>query len=338
METRKVQQTGGSTYIISLPKQWAENAGIKPGTRVGVQPQPNGKLLISPEVDSKPLRRKSMDITNITGNALERALIAIYLAGYDVIEMTSPKIMADQKKILRAVCHKLIGPEIIEESSSFVLIHDLLNPHELSIKKAVQRMGLIASSMFNDCILAISNCDSDLAVDVMERDDEVDRLYMVISKQFKTIVCGTGFVDTTESSIEGYHDFRMAAAPIERIADHAHRIAQMVVLFQPEIDEKKMAEIKKLSDFASETFKKSIEALYTFNPRLANQVIENQDQMDSLITHFNRDHFDKMTDLPFGTLLAIRTIIDSIGRITDYAANIGEIAIDASIDSVNTKW
>lgn len=338
METRKVQQTGGSTYIISLPKQWAEKVGITPGVRVGVQPQPNGKLLISPEIDSKPLRRKSMDITNITGNALERAFIATYLAGYDIIEFTSQKIMADQKKILRAVCHKLIGPEIVEESSTFVLIQDLLNPNELSIKKAVQRMGLIANSMFNDSIAAVDNCDADLAVDVMERDDEVDRLYMVISKQFKSIMCGTGFVDTTESSIEEYHDLRMAAAPIERIADHAHRIAHMVTLFHPEIDEKRMTEIKKLSDLASDTFKNSIEALYIRNPKLANQVIENQDTMDTLITHFNRDYFDKMTDLPIGTLIAIRTILDSIGRITDYAANIGEIAIDASIDSPNMKW
>lgn len=338
METRKVQQTGGSTFVISLPKQWAEKVGLAPGDRVGVQPQPNGKLLISPTVGSKPLRRKSIDITNVTGDALERAFIATYLAGYDIMELTSSKIMADQKKILRAVCHKLIGPEIIEESSTFVLVQDLLSPNELSIKKAVQRMGLIANSMFNDCILAVANCDVDLAIDVMERDDEVDRLYMVISKQFKAIVCGTGFVDTAEASIEEYHDLRMTAAPIERIADHAHRIAQMVTLFQPEIDEKKMAEIKKLSDLASETFKKSIEALYTFNPRLANKVIENQDTMDTLITHFNRDYFDKMTDLPFGTLIALRTIIDSIGRIADYAANIGEIAIDASIDSSNTKW
>ncbi|MCL2863559.1 MAG: AbrB/MazE/SpoVT family DNA-binding domain-containing protein [Methanimicrococcus sp.] len=338
METRKVQQTGGSTYIISLPKQWAEKVGIAPGVRVGVQPQPNGKLLISPAADSKPLRRKSIDITNLSGDALERAFIATYLAGYDIIELTSPKIMADQKKILRTVCHKLIGPEIIEESSTFVLVQDLLSPNELSIKKAVQRMGLIANSMFNDCILAVANCDEDLASDVMERDDEVDRLYMVISKQFKAIVCGTGFVDMTESSIEEYHDLRMTASPIERIADHAHRIAHMVQLFHPQIDEKRMAEIRKLSDLASDTFKKSIESLYTFNPKLANQVIENQDVMDTMINNFNRDYFDKMTDMPFGTLIAIRTIIDSIGRIADYAANIGEIAIDASIDSPNAKW
>ena len=65
MEIRKVQQTGGSTYIISLPKPWAEKVGIKPGSRVGVQPQPNGKLLISSEIDTKPLRKKLINIESL---------------------------------------------------------------------------------------------------------------------------------------------------------------------------------------------------------------------------------------------------------------------------------
>ncbi|MDL2261076.1 phosphate uptake regulator PhoU [Methanimicrococcus sp. OttesenSCG-928-J09] len=338
METRKVQQTGGSTYIISLPKQWAEKVGITPGARVGVQPQPNGKLLISPEIDSKPLRKKSIDITNVSGNSLERAFVAIYLAGYDIIEFTSSKISADQKKTLRAVCHKLIGPEIVEENSNLVLVQDLLSPNELSIKKAVQRMSLITTSMFNDSILAVCNCDLDLATDVMERDDEVDRLYMVISKQFKSILCGTGFIDTNDASIEEYHNYRMAAAPIERIADHSYRIAKIVILFHPELDEKRISEIKKMADFAVDTFKKSVEALVTQSPKMANQVIENQETMNTFITHFNRDYFDKSTNLSFETMIGIRTVIDSIGRIVDYAANIGEVAIDASIDSTDAKW
>ncbi|WNY23074.1 hypothetical protein MmiHf6_03730 [Methanimicrococcus hongohii] len=338
METRKVQQTGGSTYIISLPKQWAEKVGITPGARVGVQPQPNGKLLISPVIDTKPLRKKTIDITNVTGNSLERAFVATYLAGYDIIEFTSSKISADQKKTLRAVCHKLIGPEIIEENSNLVLVQDLLSPNELSIKKAVQRMSLITTSMFNDSIIAFCNCDLDLATDVMERDNEVDRLYMVISKQFRSILCGTGFVDTTDASIEEYHSYRMAAAPIERIADHSHRIARIVTLFSPELDEKRIMEIKKMADFAMNTFKKSVDSLIHLDPRLANQVIESQEDMNTFITHFNHSYFDKATDLSFGTMISIRTVIDSIGRIVDYAANVGEIAIDASIDSPDTKW
>ena len=333
METRKIQQTGGSTYIISIPKQWADKVGIEPGLRVGVQPQPNGTLLICPDTDAKPLRKKTLDITNVFGKPLEREFIATYLAGYDIIEFASAKISSEQKKILRAVCYKLIGPEIIEENATSVLIQDLFSPSDLPIKKAIQRMALIASSMFNDSILSLCNCDTDLAIDIIERDDEVDRLYLVIAKQFKSILCGNSFIDPNQSTIENYHDLRMAATPIERIADHCQRIAQVVIQFQPKLDSKRVNEIKKLSELASETFKKSIESLYDANVKLANQMIENQSIMNELIVQFSREHFDKTKESSLETLLATRTVIDSIGRITDYAANIAETAINASIET-----
>ena len=36
MELRKVQVSGGSSFIISLPKEWAIKNGIKKNDKVGV--------------------------------------------------------------------------------------------------------------------------------------------------------------------------------------------------------------------------------------------------------------------------------------------------------------
>ena len=306
--------------------------GLIAGSHVYVQSLPDGKLLISPENEIKPIRKKTIDITNINGSNLERTFIAVYLTGYDVIEFTSAKITADQKKILRSICHRLIGLEILEESSNLVLIQDMLNPKELPIKQAIQRMSQISFSMFNDSILSFCSCDSDLATDIMERDNEVYRLYMVISRLSKSVLCGTKAIDLSSTSIEEYHNYRMAASSIERIANYSHKIARSVILLQPVLDEKRTAEIKKMADFAADSFKQSVKSLLTLNPELANQVIENKKEINQLITDFNRDYFDKSIDLSFDSMIGIRTVIDSIGRITDYAANIGEIAINASID------
>ena len=48
LQLRKVQLTGGSTYAVSLPKNWAKAAGIKPGDHVQLIPQPDMSLLIVP--------------------------------------------------------------------------------------------------------------------------------------------------------------------------------------------------------------------------------------------------------------------------------------------------
>ena len=35
-EVRKLQLTGGSTYIVSLPKGWVEKMGLKKGSKVNI--------------------------------------------------------------------------------------------------------------------------------------------------------------------------------------------------------------------------------------------------------------------------------------------------------------
>ena len=50
-EVRKIQFTGRSTYIISLPKRWMEEMNLKPGDPVNIVREPNNSLSILPHAD-----------------------------------------------------------------------------------------------------------------------------------------------------------------------------------------------------------------------------------------------------------------------------------------------
>ena len=47
-EQRKLQVTGGSTFILSLPKDWATKNELKRGSAMVVREEENGSLSISP--------------------------------------------------------------------------------------------------------------------------------------------------------------------------------------------------------------------------------------------------------------------------------------------------
>lgn len=98
-----MQQTGGSTYIVSLPKQWANKVGIKTGSRLSLSPQPDGKLVIDPIQESPPIRKTQLDVTDRMGEVLIRDIIAAYLVGADILEIKSERILAEQKNIIRDV-------------------------------------------------------------------------------------------------------------------------------------------------------------------------------------------------------------------------------------------
>jgi phosphate uptake regulator len=275
-----------------------------------------------------------MDISGYRGDALVRILIAAYVAGYDIMEFTSSRILAEQKKEIRDICHKLIGPEIIEETSKSVLIQDLLNPEEVSIKKSIRRMFLISMSMQKDAISALKHSEKDLALDVMLRDDEVDRLFLLISKQFRSIFRGTRLADMTETTVDEYHDFRMVAAALERIADHAHRIASVLNRLDDPIPEDLMGPLEDASNDARLVVEDSIDALYGSDVKLANKVIDEMGVLKEKIDRLNVS-FLNLDDVEMAIVLGI--VVDSIERTADYGTNIAETAINMAIATKSGK-
>jgi phosphate uptake regulator len=303
--------------------------GIKTGMRVSLQTQPDGKLLIDPILEEQEIKiTKRIDVTGCEVKALERDIIAAYLHGYGRIKFSSERILAEQKQTIRRVCYKLIGLEIIEESSNCVVIQDLLNPNELPIKKGVQRMFLIAESMQKDAIRALKTIDYDLALDVSQRDDEVDRLYLLISKQFRSILCGGRMLDSAETNIEEYHEFRMAANPLERIADHAQRIANIASKLQHPVSNKVLEKIEKLNNAYIELVRQSIEALFDADTSLANQVIDSVDNMRAGVEEL---HASILKLESHEIMISLGIVVDSLSRIGDLSSNIAEIAINTAI-------
>lgn len=296
--------------------------------RVSLQAQPDGKLLVNPFLEGRAIKIKKIDVTGCEINTLERDIIAAYLQGYDKIELYSDRILAEQKQTIRKVCHKLIGPEITEESLNCVVIQDLLNPNELHIKKGVQRMFLIARSMQKDAVRALKTVDFDLALDVSQRDDEVDRLFLLISKQFHSILCGGRMPDSAETNIEEYHEFRMAASPLERIADHAQKIANVVSKLQRPVSDNVMKEIEKLNNAYIKLVKQSVEALFDADASLANQVIDSVDNMRAWVEQLHASILKLETH---EVVIPLGIVVDSLSRIGDLSSNIAEIAVNMAI-------
>lgn len=288
-------------------------------------------MIIDPIHDSPPARKIQIDVSGRMGDVLIRDMIAAYLAGSDTIEVKADRILAEQKSIIRSMCYKLIGPEIIEETAKKVVIQDLLNPDEISIKKSVRRMYLISNSMHIDAIKAIKTLDADLALDVDQRDDDVDRLFLLIAKQFRSILRGARLPDAADTSIDEYHDLRMAAGPIERIADHARKIAKVTTTLNAPIPDDIMEMIETTSQISRKIVEDAIDALYNFDVVLANQVIDRVSNMSLMITKLNGAILDIDS---YGSVAALGTVVDSIDRTGDYGSNIAEIAINSAMSRV----
>ena len=168
---RKVQVTGGASYIISLPKDWARAQKIKKNDPIGVLVQPDGTLLISPKISGEKMRKeRTFDVSQgMDPVYLFRLLIATYIAGYSVIRVRAPSALpAFVRTAVRDFTQMTIGQEVSEETDSSITVKDLLNPMEMPLDRTVSRMAVIVRSMHLDAIGALNTGNGTLGGDVVK--------------------------------------------------------------------------------------------------------------------------------------------------------------------------
>ncbi|HJJ76974.1 MAG TPA: phosphate uptake regulator PhoU, partial [Methanocorpusculum sp.] len=91
MEIRKIQVTGGSSYVLSLPKSWIRERNIQKNDPIGVVSQADGTLLITPNIQyDRTNKVKEFPLKDYPDpQMLLRSLIGAYISGFTVIKITS---------------------------------------------------------------------------------------------------------------------------------------------------------------------------------------------------------------------------------------------------------
>ncbi len=326
MESRKVQITGGSTYIVSLPKSWVKERGIKAGDPLWVTNLQDGALLLSQNLKGEKVdKRKVLKIEDESDEHLIRKLIGMYLAGYNTIEIKSNKMDPKIRRAIRNFTKMVVGPEIIDEDSKCVVLQDLINPAEFSQKKGIRRMYMLVKSMHNDAITALKKREKNLAKDVMLRDGDVDRLHWMIAKQYNLILNDAEIAKNTGVSSEKSLNLMLISKIIERIGDHATKIAESILLLNGmNIDDKIVKEIENESEISLEILDKSMNAFFSENLDEANEAIDLSEKLSRVSDVLMKKIREQESDV----VVSLASIIESVRRTGLYATDISEIAIN----------
>ena len=325
IEARKVQKTGGSSYIISLPIEWIKKHGIEAKDTIGVLSQPNGNLLVTPYMSSeKVVKEKKFDIDEIKdSDYLFRLLIGAYIMGYNLIEVKSSKkfesIMRDTVKTFSKIT---IGTEILEESDNVIKIRDLIDPREMLFEKTIKRMYILANNMHEDALKALETGDKSLAEKVIEDDDEIDRVNWFVERQAHIVLQDIILCQRLDITLEDASNYKFISRFLERIGDHAVKIAKNVILIDyQKIDKNLYENIMKASKISLELLNKSLDAWLQKDLNLANENIES---IKTLTNACNAIKINPNSEY----LVEIGFIIESIRRTGEYSSDISEIIIN----------
>jgi phosphate uptake regulator len=341
-DIRKLQLTGGSTYIISLPKTWIEEMKLERGSTLIVSQNDDKSLNIKARnspIYEKPKRVVITIESSEEPQSIIRRLVSTYLNGYNIIVIrSSNNRIAPEKRsaIKNFVRKKLIGTEILSDLPNELTLQILLSYSELSIKDALRRMSTIAASMHRDSIQTLSNENPRIAKEILNMDDDVDRFNFYVMRLLNVTIMNvqvlkeSGIADPQQSL--GY---RLITKSIERMADHATNIAENRLSLQSvPINDEVLKVLNSLSKAALKVFEDAIEALLSEDYAAADQVMHYADETRNM----GNEVIHKMIKLaPLEDIPQLRLIVESIIRTSEYGADIAEITLNIMVGQVTIE-
>ena len=151
---RKVIQIADSTQLISLPRKWALQHGIKKGDELEVEEQ-GSKLVIFTE---KGYDIKKIEInTEGLGIMIPRFIHALYKKGADEIKLTFNS-NEDMQAIQKALGKEAVGFEITSQGSNFCEIKHVSGELE-DFEPILKRTFLLLLSMSEQTLDALKKGD-----------------------------------------------------------------------------------------------------------------------------------------------------------------------------------
>ncbi|MBN2335696.1 phosphate uptake regulator PhoU [Candidatus Bathyarchaeota archaeon] len=335
-ELRKVQVTGGSTYIISLPKTWVEQMGLQKGSVVRINQKDDLTLCLQPQgADTGDGTRKVIIYPkpDDTPESIVRRAVSAYLMGYNIIQLKNNQQRIDSAQrftVKDFTRKKLVGTEILSDLPQELTLQVLLSYAELSVKDAMRRMSVIAASMHRDAITALATEEAHLAREVVAMDDEVDRFNLYIIRLLKVAVMDGHILK--ESGLKSPREclgYRLITKSVERMADHAVNIAHnRLELTLSIVNQEILAELQRLSEFALSIFENAMDAVFDGNYEEADKVLNKAMQTRKLETEVLHKI---VKHAPPEEMPALRLIVESILRTAEYGADIAEVVLNMTI-------
>lgn len=344
---RKVQRTGRASYIVTLPKEWVQDIGLKVGHQLAFKKQEDSSLLLIPRTVLEKIAEPKEPILNevtihVTSKedprSLVRKITSLYVVGMDLIHIKSREgeFASEQKTLIKdAVRRKLLGTEVISESPNEIVLQTLVNHPEFPIQKAIKRMFIIALSMNKDAISALKSLDKTLIQNIIETEDDVDRLNLYVIRQLKYAIQKDQFEEIGLKCPKEFLGYRLATNVVEGIADLAVKMAENILTMDKPVNEKIYNKILTLSSYGNQLFEDTMISFFKRDYKAADAIISRSEKIADMEKEIFKMILDAEMDAKDAS--SLRLILDSSRRMMEYSKEIAEVTLNRTVEETHVN-
>ncbi len=350
---RRVQCTGRGSYIISLPKEWVEDIGLKRGSEIAFNIQPDSTLALVPRVIMEKEGRDNGNkpkeyLMNIDSKeppqSTLRMIRALYAIGADIIRIhfkNLPDATKNKNQIKNLARDNFLGSEIIEETQDEITLQILIKHSEFPIEKAVRRMAIVSLAANRDAIAALKDKNTALFDSVISAHNDVNRLGLYIVRQLKHGIERNLYRELGFRTPKEFLLYRIAVNDIESIAQNAMNIINNIAALQKLIDEETLFlkdpvdeeiynQLVNYSTQAHQLYDDAIKALFKRDYKDAERLISKREALVRLENELILLMSSKKLDPNIASIL--RLIFESSRRVMDYSRSMAELTLNRTVE------
>ncbi|MEN3047703.1 MAG: phosphate uptake regulator PhoU [Candidatus Caldarchaeales archaeon] len=231
MEVRRLQRLGSTTLVVSLPRRWVAERGLRAGDQVYVEVSDEGVLIrtaLKPE-RSLVARIEADKLHSV--DSLHRIVTACYLQGVDRITVRSMSgansWMFDE---IIAEVDRLPGLEVIRQDDFELELRVIIDSSKYTIEELMRRMQALIASMLESAVDAFVENLPEKASEVARAEQKIDSYYFLGLRQILMAGRDKSLIKTLgiESPL-ALLGLRVVLSAVEEIADQALQISREAV-------------------------------------------------------------------------------------------------------------
>jgi phosphate uptake regulator len=335
MELRKMQIVGRASFSVTLPPDWVKENKLKPSDQITITKEDDGSLRLVPGIireEEKEVKIK-IDADRCKDPGLLRGLIfGAYLRGGDTIEVVSKHGISEiHSKEIRDSVDSLMGLGIIESTSDQVTIQSMVDHSKFPVRPLLKRLCELSTSMYEDAMRALKDKDPSLAANVMQRDNEVNKIYWLTQRQLAAASFDKRILNKV--GLKGASDINFYRAGSTRMwstATYAVDIANNEMgLGKASVNDEDLQKIIRLGKMSNDIFSDACKAFFDGDVVMANKTMEAlgpfEETEEELIKKLGPRIFK---DVDVG--LRLTNIMRGLRRIARYGKAMAELTIENS--------
>ncbi|GAA0720658.1 phosphate uptake regulator [Halorubrum trapanicum] len=336
METRKLQEVGGGTFTVSIPKEWATSHGFEAGMELQLYTHRDGSILVrSSEADVDSLDAATIDVGDGGEEAVRRAVRTAHAVGFETITLhRTGAFSAAERKAVRSTVRDLVGTNILNESDAEITIRHLLDTASASVRQSIVQLQYVVTSLLRDATERFVDA-ADTHAGIRDRADETRRSAEMVTRHFSRSLVSHAELDALGVSRPELFAYYSIARRLETVTEQAIGIASTGEGLSEPLGDEVAADARSATDDVVCAIDDAVTAVLDGDMTKVRAVRERCDDAVARIEPVERRLYDGSGPESVPEAVALSDVLSRVRRAAECGRHMADIAARTAIRAEN---